>query len=72
MAGLKFSHAYQVYMLLTTKVNFDEHLDHLKQVLTKLSNGGLMSIHQITIFKLKNDCLGYRVALEGIQSAVRR
>ena len=41
MVGLEFAGAYLKDLLLITKGDFNEHLDQLEQVLTRLSEAGL-------------------------------
>ena len=41
MEGLEFARAYLDDLLVITKGGFKEHLEHLEQVLTRLSAAGL-------------------------------
>jgi hypothetical protein len=41
MMGLEFARAYIDDLLVITRGTHDEHLDHLDQVLTRLSEAGL-------------------------------
>jgi hypothetical protein len=40
MDGLAFVRAYLYDVLIATKNSFDEHLEHLEQVLTRLQSAG--------------------------------
>ena len=48
MAGLEFYRAYINDLLIISRDNFDQHLEHLRQALTQLSEAGQKSkLHRV-------------------------
>ena len=73
MVGLEFARAYIDDLLIVSKGNFETHLDHLEQVLTRLAEAGL----KINASKSSFCCdeleyLGYLINREGVRPTLKK
>ncbi len=68
MQGLEFAQAYIDDILITTKSTFDDHLEKLGVVLSRLENAGLkVNAAKSSFGKTALEYLGFWVSREGIQ-----
>ena len=67
MEGLEFARAYIDDLLVISNGTFDTHLDHLEQVLTRLSEAGLkVNISKCKFCQPELEYLGYMISRNGI------
>ena len=73
MVGLEFARAYIDDLLVVSKGNFDTHLDHLDQVLTRLADAGL-KVNATKSFFCCNELeyLGYLINREGVRPTMKK
>jgi hypothetical protein len=68
MMGLEFARAYIDDLLVITRRTHEEHLDHLDQVLTRLSEAGLKVNASKSFFcRSELEYLGYWINREGVR-----
>jgi len=68
MAGLEFAHAYLDDLLIISKMSFDEHLEHLEQVFTRLLDAGLkVNASKSSFCQPELKYLGYWITRQGIK-----
>jgi hypothetical protein len=75
MVGLEFARAYiDELLVLVTKGNFDTHLEHLEQVLTRLAEAGLKINASKSYFRGDEplEYLGYLVNREGVRPTIKK
>src|SRR5688500_991679 len=68
MVGLEFARAYLDNLLILSKPDFNEHLEHLEQALTQLSEAGLkINAAKGLVCQAELEYLGYWIARNGIK-----
>ena len=68
VAGLEFARAYIDDLLVITNDNFQKHLQHLEQVLIKLTEAGLkVNITKSGLVRSELKYLGFCITREGIK-----
>ena len=73
MAGLEFARAYIDDLLVVSQGDFDTHLDHLEQVLTKLADAGLKVNASKSFFCCDElEYLGYTINREGVRPNMKK
>jgi hypothetical protein len=73
MYGLEFARAYLDDLLIISKNSFQEHLDHLEEVFTRLQEAGLKINASKSAFCTDQlEYLGYVINRQGIQSAMKK
>ena len=73
MAGLEFCRAYIDDLLVVSKGNFEQHLDHLEQSLTRLSEAGLkVNATKSHFCKTELEYLGYLINKEGVRPTMKK
>jgi len=73
MHDLEFARAYLDDILVISKGTFMEHLEHIEQVLTRLSEAGLkVNISKSTFCKHELEYLGYYITRKGVQPITRK
>ena len=73
MEGLEFARAYLDDLLIVSKTSFEEHLDHLEQVLNRLAEAGLkVNVTKSSFCKDQLEYLGYIINRKGIQPAMKK
>jgi hypothetical protein len=73
MDGLDFVRAYLDDVLIATKNSFEEHLEHLEQVLTRLQSAGLkVNASKSKFCQDKLEYLGYVITRKGIQPNMKK
>jgi hypothetical protein len=73
MAGLEFARAYLDDLLTITKGDFEDHLDHLEQVLTRLSEAGLkINASKSSFCQSELEYLGYWITRKGIRPMTKK
>ena len=73
MEGLKCARAYLDDILVISKETFDEHLQHIEKVLTRLSAAELkVCMSKSRINRDNLEYLGYHISRRGIQPMVNK
>ena len=73
MVGLEFARAYIDDLLIVSKGNFETHLDHLEQVLTRLAEAGLKVNATKSSFCCNElEYLGYLINNEGVRPTMKK
>ena len=73
MAGLKLCRTYTDDLLIISRGNFDQHLEHLEQVLTWLVEAGLKIIATKSLFcRSKLKYLSYWIICKGIRPVAKK
>ena len=68
MSGLEFARAYIDDLLTISRGSFDEHLEHLEQVLSRLAEAGLkVNASKSKIARTELEYLGYWITRNGIK-----
>ena len=68
MEGLEFARAYLDDLLIISKMSFDEHLEHLDQVFTRLLDAGLkVNASKSSFCQPELKYLGYWITRQGIK-----
>ena len=73
MAGLEFCRAYIDDLLIVSKGSFEQHMDHLEQALTRLSEAGL-KVNAVKSYFCQNELeyLGYLINKEGVRPTMKK
>ena len=67
MQGLDFVRTYLDDLLVLTKGNFNDHLEKLDEVLTRVARAGLnVNIHKSSFCKEELEYLGYWITRDGM------
>ena len=73
MVGLEFARAYIDDLLVMSQGNFDTHMDHLEQVLTRLAEAGLKVNATKSSFCCNElEYLGYLINREGVRPTMKK
>jgi len=73
MVGLEFARAYIDDLLIVSKGNFETHLDHLEQVLTRLAEAGLKVNATKSSFCCNElEYLGYLINNKGVRPTMKK
>ena len=73
MIGLEFARAYIDDLLIISKTSFEEHLEHLEKVLTRLQEAGLkVNASKSAFCKPELTYLGYVINRQGIQPSMKK
>ena len=73
MAGLEFVRAYLDDLLIVSKGTFEEHLDHIEQVLTRLLEAGLkVNATKSHFCRDELEYLGYIINREGVRPSMKK
>ena len=73
MAGLEFVRAYLDDLLIVSKGTFEEHVDHIEQVLTRLLEAGLkVNATKSHFCRDKLEYLGYIINHEGVRLSMKK
>ena len=73
MEGLEFARAYLDDILVISKGSFDEHLEHIEQVLSRLSTAGLkVCMAKSKMCRDNLEYLGYNISRKGIQPMAKK
>jgi hypothetical protein len=68
MVGLEFARAYIYDLLIIASGDFDQHLEHLEQVLSRLNEAGLKLNATKTFFgRTELEYLGYWITQKGVK-----
>src|SRR5512133_1590033 len=73
MSGLEFCRAYIDDLLVVSKGSFEQHMEHLEQALTRLSDAGLkVNATKSSFCKNELDYLGYFIKKEGVRPTMKK
>ena len=73
MEGLEFVRAYLDDLLIVTKGSFQDHLDKLEQVLTRLAEAGLkVNVSKSHFCQHELEYLGYLINREGVRPTMKK
>ena len=73
MEGLEFARAYIDDLLVISRNSFDEHLEHLEAVLTRLAAAGLkVNASKSSFCKDELEYLGYLINREGVRPTLKK
>ena len=73
MSDLEFARAYLDDLLILSRGSFDEHLEHIEKVLTRLSEAGLkVNVTKSSFCKTELEYLGYWITRKGIQPLTKK
>ena len=73
MQGLEFARAYLDDILVISNKSFDEHLEHIEQVLNRLNEAGLkVCMPKSKICRQELEYLGYHISRKGIQPIAKK
>ena len=73
MDGLEFARAYLDDLLIISKNTFEEHLEHLEKVLTRLVEAGLkINTSKSKFCQTELDYLGYTINRQGIKPILKK
>ena len=73
MAGLEFARAYLDDLLIVTQGDYNQHLEHLEQVLTRLAEAGLKINAQKSDFcENELEYLGYLINRQGVRPSLKK
>ena len=73
MEGLEFARAYIDDLLIISKNSFEDHLDHLEQVLTRLAEAGLkVNISKSKFCQTELEYLGYMISRKGVRPIMKK
>ena len=73
MDGLEFARAYLDDLLIISKNTFEEHLEHLEKVLTRLAEAGLkINTSKSKFCQTELDYLGYTINRQGIKPILKK
>ncbi len=73
MEGLEFARAYLDDLLIISKQSFEEHLEHLERVLSRLNEAGLrVNMAKSKFCQTQLDYLGYTISREGIKPIMKK
>ncbi len=73
MAGLEFVRAYLDDLLIISKKSFEEHLEHLEQAFTRLSEAGLkVNASKSAFCTTELEYLGYIINRQGVRPTTKK
>ena len=73
MSGLEFCRAYIDDLLVVSKGSFEQHMEHLEQALTRLSDAGLkVNATKSSFCKNELEYLGYLINKEGVRPTMKK
>ncbi len=73
MIGLEFARAYLDNLLIISKTDFNEHLEHLKVALNRLSKAGLkINASKCSFCKAELEYLGYWMTRNGFRPVLKK
>ena len=73
MCDLEFAQAYLDNLLVISKGSYAEHLEHLEEVLTRLSEAGLkVNVTKSSFCKPELEYLGFWITSKGIQPLTKK
>src|SRR5687767_2274320 len=73
MVGLEFTRAYLDDLLIISKTDFNEHLEHLEHALTQLSEAGLkINASKCSFCQAELEYLGYWITRNGIKPVTKK
>ena len=73
MLGLEFARAYLDNLLIISKTDFNEHLDHLEVALNRLSKAGLkINTSKFLFCKAELEYLGYWITRNGNKPVTKK
>ena len=73
MSGLEFARACLDDLLVISKGTFEEHLDHIEAVLTRLHEAGLkVNVSKSSFCRTELEYLGYWITREGVQPLTKK
>src|SRR5687768_15749206 len=73
MVGLEFARAYLDNLLIISKTDFNEHLEHLEHALTQLSEAGLkINASKCSFCQAELEYLGYWITRNGIKPIAKK
>ena len=73
MAGLDFVRAYLDDLLVVSKGTFEDHLNHIEQVCTRLAEAGLkVNVSKSHFCKHELEYLGYLINREGVRPTMKK
>src|SRR5687767_3920311 len=73
MVGLEFTRAYLDDLLIISKTDFNEHLEHLEHALTQLSEAGLkINASKCSFCQAELEYLGYWITRNGIEPITKK
>ena len=73
MQDLEFARAYLDDILVITKGDFTQHLEHIEQVLTRLNQAGLkVCMPKSKLCRYELEYLGYQISRKGIQPIAKK
>ena len=73
MTGLEFARAYLDDLLVISKGSFEEHLEHIEAVLSRLLEAGLkVNVSKSSFCRTELEYLGYWITRQGIQPLTKK